>query len=246
MRIELATVVPGSETLIGQGATGALRCVLTVPDGSKRAGVLKRGPVGQVAAEAFSALLLRAWGLNVPDPYLVDEGGAIAFASADLSYPNLKQFCNYDALPAGPVRRAVEYYAAHLACGFASTPLAIAADEAIDNRDRNLGNILWDGREEAWIDHAFSLGQGPSQPDLNKLCLMAVQCSQHERLARASVSQALVLDQTAAGSAQAALPAPLGSLSLSAYVAPRITSLASRVLARFPQPSDLLSPDHGN
>lgn len=67
VQIELATVVRGSETPVGQGATGALRCVLTVPGGTKRAGILKRGSAGEVAAEAFSALLLRAWGLTVPD-----------------------------------------------------------------------------------------------------------------------------------------------------------------------------------
>lgn len=165
----------------------------------------------------------------------------MAFASADRGYPNLKQRCAIDALPAGAVRQAAEYAAKRLVSGFATTPLAIAADEAIDNRDRNMGNILWDGNEVAWIDHALSLGQRPDYPDVNKLCMMVIQCNQHERVAPAAVGRALALDRTLATPAGAALPLALSGGSLAAYVAPRMAMLASRVLARFPQPADLLS-----
>ena len=246
MHIEQAAVVEGSETPIGEGRTGALRCVLILGDGSRRGGLLKRAPLGQVAAEAFTALLFRAWGLRVPDPYLVAEGGGVAFASADLAYPNLKQRLQIDAFPPGPVRNVLERMGCQLACGLASTPLAIAADEAIDNRDRNLGNILWDGQEEAWIDHAFALGQGPAMADVNKLCVMAVMAGEDVRLAQGAVARALTIDPATGAAVEAALPADLASNAMAAFVAARVAALAGRVLARFPRPPDLLSPLNGN
>jgi hypothetical protein len=89
--IRTAQVLPGTEIPAGDGLTGALRCTLILPDGTQRAAILKRAPLGEVAAEAFAALLLRAWGLPVPEPFIVDEPEAPAFASADAGYPNLKQ-----------------------------------------------------------------------------------------------------------------------------------------------------------
>jgi len=55
-----AALLPGSETPAGDGSTGALRCTLVLPDASRRAAILKRGALGEVAAEVFSAVLLRA------------------------------------------------------------------------------------------------------------------------------------------------------------------------------------------
>jgi hypothetical protein len=173
MKIEIVTLIEGSEIAAGDGITGAQRCVITLPDGQKRAGVIKRGPVGQISSEAFCALLLKAWGLSVPDPYLIDESSGPAFVSADISYPNLKQCLSVESLPDGLARDAALKIACALACSLPTSPLAAACDEAIDNRDRNLGNILWDGQSEAWIDHAFSLGEGAHMADSNKLCDMA-------------------------------------------------------------------------
>lgn len=242
MRIVVARLVPGSETPASDGITGAVRCVLILPDGSKRAAVLKRGPVGQMAAEAFSALLLRQWGLPVPEPFLIDEPTGLAFASADFAYPNLKQHLGLDALPAGHIRDAVTRIACELAASLDSAPLAAACDEAIDNRDRNLGNILWDGQTEAWIDHAFALNQGVHLPDCNKLCVMALSSGHAERISRGAVAQSLLLDRSAPENADAMVTAsPLGAHNMAIFVAARVSSLGNRLLARFPKSADLLS-----
>lgn len=244
MNLPVVTVVPGSETPTSEGVTGALRCVIVLPGGSRRAAVLKRGPINSVAAEAFCALVLRAWGLPVPEPFLVHEAAGPAFASADDGYPNLKQFVGVSTLPAGPVRDAVQKNAIDLAISFPTTPLAIACDEAIDNRDRNLGNILWDGTTEAWIDHAFAVGNAPSHlGDVNKLCLMAIATSRQDALKRGAVAHALTIDQSAPASAETVLSAsivPPGAMA--SYVSARVSGLASRILARFPAPADLLNP----
>lgn len=242
MEIQIATLVRGSESPAGDGLSGAQRCVLRLPDASKRCAILKRAVAGQVMAEALAALLLSAWGLPVPSPFLIDEEGVLAFASADTAYPNLKQSLGLDALPEGDMHDAVLKIAAKLACGLSTTPLAIACDEAIDNRDRNLGNILWDGSAEAWIDHAFSLGQGDHLPDLNKLCDLAIFIGQEQRLQRSAVAHALLLDRDAPAVAMKSLSfTRLPTNGVASIISTRLNSLGNRIIARFPRPADLFS-----
>lgn len=242
MQLKVAKILGGTETPAGDGITGAQRCVLVLDDGSKKAAVVKRGPIGQIAAEAFSALLLRQWGLTVPEPFLVEENGQLSFASADNGYPNLKQSLGLDGLPEGPARNAAIQVAMAIACGLPSTSLATACDEAIDNRDRNLGNILWDGTTEAWIDHAFALGEGSSLKDDNKLCVMAIASGEQERLQRAAIAQALLLDRDKPKVVESLLSStPIAQHNLASYVADRLTSLGNRLVARFPSSADLLS-----
>ncbi|MGJ7918219.1 hypothetical protein ACI48D_22465 [Massilia sp. LXY-6] len=242
MEIHIATIVNGSETPAGDGISGALRCVIRLQDGTKRSAILKRGPVGQIMAEAFSALLLSKWNLPVPLPFLIDEAGAMAFASADVGYPNLKQSLNLDSLPKGPAQEAALQVCAALACSLPTTPLAAACDEAIDNRDRNLGNILWDGNTEAWIDHALALGQGSHLQDANKLCDMALFIGQDERLQRSAIAQALLLDRSAPASAETALSSvTVPTTGVVPLIATRLNAIGNRLVARFPRPLDLLT-----
>jgi hypothetical protein len=242
MQIEIAKVVHGTETPAGDGITGAQRCVLLLKSGGMRAAVIKRGPIGQIASEAFAALLLREWGLTVPEPFLVEEAGRLAFASADTGYPNLKQHLGLAGLPDGPAKDAATKLAIVIACDFPSTSLAAACDEAIDNRDRNLGNILWDGTSEAWIDHAFALGEGNTMQDCNKLCAMAIAIGNEDRMQRATVAQALLLKRDTPNMVEAALAdSPIPPRELASFVPQRLVSLGNRLVARFPSSADLLS-----
>ena len=242
MHIKVAKILGGTETPTEDGITGAQRCILILEDGQQKSAVVKRGPIGQISAEAFSALLLRQWGLMVPEPFLVDENGKLAFASADIGYPNLKQSLGLDGLPQGPAKDAVLAATIMLACKLPSASLAAACDEAIDNRDRNLGNILWDGTTEAWIDHAFALGEGTHLEDCNKLCLMAIATGDASIFQSAAISRSLLLDRDKPRLIEAALSAsPVRSKNLAAYVADRLNSIGNRLVARFPSPADLLS-----
>lgn len=242
MKLQTATVIAGSEISAGDGLSGAMRCVIVLPDGTRRAAILKRGPVGEIAAEAFAALVLSAWGLPVPEPFLVNETTGPAFASSDVGYPNLKKRLALDSLPNGPAKDAATRIAVQLAIQLPTTPLAAVVDEAIDNRDRNLGNILWDGQAEAWIDHALALGEHPTgYPDRNKLCDMAQLVGDHDRVSRAAVGQALAVGSAPLVSASDALPANLRHKDYAAYVAARLSNLAIRLLDRFPKPADLLT-----
>jgi hypothetical protein len=242
MKLEVVELVVGTETPAGDGNSGALRCTVRLPDKTMRAAVLKRGPLDEIAAEAFAALLLRAWSLPVPEPFLVVDGSTLSFASADMAYPNLKQCLGLLALPEGPARDAAVSIAASIAASLPTAPLAAACDEAIDNRDRNLGNILWDGSSEAWIDHALSLGRAHAHPDINKLCQIAASGPNHDQFSRAAVAQSLILDRTVPPEAEATLATrPMGAGGYAAFVAARLTSLGNRLVARFPAAADLLS-----
>lgn len=237
MKLETAILVPGSETPAGDGVSGAVRCVLTTAGGARRAAILKRIPKQAVLAEAFSALLLRAWGLTVPDPYLVPEGNEIYFASADATYPSLKHRFGIKDLPNGPAKDALVKAACHIVASLPQTPLAIVADEAIDNRDRNLGNVLWDGAEEAWIDHELALGLAAHLDDLNKLAMMVNATDASSPISQSAVAAWMSLDRSTPEHAANLVDAP----HFAEIVSKRLVALGTRLLNRFPAPNDLLS-----
>lgn len=236
--IQWGEIVPGSETPVGIGVTGAIRCLLRV-EGRAQAVILKRGSSDEVLAEAFSAMLLRAWSLPVPMPYLVDESGSIAFASAEQAYPNLAQRIGLDNIPAGTdAALAAALVACRVVSELPTLPLALIADEAIANPDRNFGNILWDGADEQWIDHAFAFA-GADVP--NRLVEMAKQVDMGESVRAAAVAQWLTIDRQAPSAAAATLPPRLDAGTHAQFVSTQLTQLGNRILARFPQPDDLLS-----
>lgn len=242
MSIQIASILTGSETPTGDGVTGAMRCVLVLQDKTLRSAVLKRGSIGEVTAEAFSALVLRAWGLPVPDPFLIEEKGKLVFASADVQYPNLKQKVGLLNLPNGAAAEAALKLAVNLVCGFPTTGLAVACDEAIDNRDRNLGNVLWDGNAEVWIDHAYSLGQGENLRDVNKLCEMAAIVDLCEKIQRSAIANALIMDRESPKKVEQNLSSfPVSTHGLVEFVADRLSSIGNRIVARFPHPVDLFT-----
>lgn len=202
----------------------------------RRAIVKNLSPQG-VAAEVFCALLLRAWGLTVPEPAIV--ASPMAFASMDTGYPNMKQRIGWsDSLPAA-VSSALQARGAELVSHFSETPLALAVDEAIENRDRNLGNILWDGENVAWVDHERALGVIPMQ-DTNILAVMAQMSSNAENVRSAAVAISLTLAQTAVKQAEAECSGHVDAIAFVTAVSTKLKGLAQAVLNRFPTPPDLL------
>lgn len=246
MQIGVARVLAGTETPAGDGVTGALRCVLVFSEGGRRSAVLKRGPVEQVAAEAFCGVLLRAWGLPVPEPVLVEDQGGLSFASIDAGYPNLKKRLSVPDRVEGPVAELLARIACDVAATLKSTPLAVACDEAIDNRDRNLGNILWDGQHEVWIDHAFAVGVGKHMEDVNKLCLMVQGTPQEDGVRRGAVANSFVMSKEEPDRAALTVgERGVDGSTMAALVAARLSTLATKLLARLPGPNDLLTAEAG-
>lgn len=244
MSVQWATILPGSEAPAGDGVSGALRCILVLADQSLASAVLKKDPREQVFAEVLSALLLRGWGLPVPDPYLVQDGANVWFASADAGYPNLKKRVGMDHLPVGsPAYIAAAALACELAQSLPTAPLAAVADEVIDNRDRNLGNILWDGTEEAWIDHAMALGNGEAvgMADANKLCDMAALTGDHTDFVNSVMSQWPHLDLSIVAGHADSVDAHYDTTDWRRLITTRLSTLGMRLVNRFPPPPGLFT-----
>ncbi len=241
MELSVVEIIPGSETPVGTGLSGAHRALVRYPDGSLKAAVVKRMSEKAIAAECFCSLLLKRWGLNVPEPAIVGSPPE-AFACIDVGYPNLLQRMGWSESLSPQTREILAQAAARLVASFEQTPLALAADEAILNLDRNLGNILWDGNTVAWIDHERALGAS-AQPmqDLNKLALLAVASGEHDRIAAAAVTATFTLSGGAVDEAHRVCAAHVDTSGFSEVIAERLKRLASAVLDRFPKPSDLLA-----
>lgn len=239
--LRFAELIPGTESPVGIGRGAALRCVLRV-DGSLQAAVLKRASLAEVAAEAFCALLMDRWGMPVPDPFLVHEPGGVAFASGDVGLPNLKQRLGVCPRFPGTSLGAALVEAENTILSLATAPLAAAADEAVGNRDRNVGNVLWDGMPggEVWIDHAYSFGLGEWAllDDKNDLADMARHVGRGAELQASAIARALALDPAVHKELAQGLPACLGRArrDMAEFVTDRVNSIAARLAKRLHQP----------
>ncbi|WP_156957950.1 hypothetical protein [Paracidovorax oryzae] len=242
-RISHATLCEGTETPVGHGNNRPVRCVIKMEDGSIQAAVLKRLSQPSLSIEIFCSLVLRNWGLHVPQPILVrDKTGTLAFASADNGFPDFKQNLGFDDELPPDVRHELRVRAGELISGFSQTPLAIAADEAIKNRDRHLENILWDGTEVAWIDHEGALGNSV-EPDQNRLVrLVCLQGGYESVRDKAMKAAALIATAPPASFPEGLPPAGSNGIEFATTLAEGLELLSQKVLHRFPQPEDLLSP----
>lgn len=239
MRIEYADLIDGSERDAEEGNNDPKRCLMRLADGSTVAGYTKRLDAAGLAREVVCALILRNWGLSVPTPYLLRRpDGELGFGSADDGYPNLKQSLNFDDELPTDVRHDLRVRAASIVSTFSQTPIAIAADEAIGNRDRHLANILWDGKSVAWIDHEGCFGRSPEE-DQNRLVNLVCLLGDFDKIRDASMQAADQLNTA---------PKATPSEELQAYfqacgdgsISDGLALLAQKVLSRFPQPHDLL------
>lgn len=242
MNIQIATLISGTEVPVGDGVTDAQRCVVKNQDGKLEKAILKRGSLGEITAEIFCSLLLDEWGLPVPKFYIIQENSEICFASIDTEYPNLKQRLGIGNPSSKKNHKALIKNAIDLVLSLPSCRLAAACDEAIDNRDRNIGNVLWDGADEVWIDHAYSLGQGLHLDDINKLCAMSIGSKYEDDIKNGALAQAVVINQQYPHDINTVLlSSSMDPLEFGIFVANRMKDLRHRLLERYPTPVDLLT-----
>ncbi|MGO4151389.1 hypothetical protein [Cupriavidus sp. YAF13] len=236
MKLRTGILVANTETPVGDGINGAVRAVIKVDD-VLHAAIVKRIPLQAVLAECFCGMLFRAWDLPTPEPILIHDGVDLLFASLDAHYPNLKKHLGFaDTLPDAQ-KMQLQVLAASIVCSWEDTPKALAADEAIANADRNLGNFLWDGIDHAYIDHERTLGLVTHERNI--IALLAQIAGKAEEIERSSVAAALVLDTGAPSRVQAL--DNIDFAPLVEYVEQQLQGLANRVLARFPKSKDLLT-----
>ena len=238
MKLQTAELITHGEQM--DGINCAVRAVVRL-DGKDVAAIVKKIEQPLIAAECFAALLLKGWGLSVPEPILVKlHDDTYAFGSLEVKYPSLKQSLSLDKLPDTAKEAAYKKLAAIIGT-WKQTPLAIASDEAIGNKDRNTGNILWDGGEPWFVDHERSFGL-IAQEDLNKLAMMVRMGDDVDTIQKSSLGAVFLLLESVIDDAYQAT-ITLDTLAYNDYIKKRIPSLASMILQRFPQPQDLLNPN---
>lgn len=147
--------------------------------------IVKQLPERKRIAECFSAQIGRAMGLPIPRPMVLrDAQGGLWFGAQQLNHPDLRRYTH-------PGQWAEQLSA------WKPLPDACAFDGWIANEDRNLGNLLSDGRGKFWlIDHERAL---PSLRDPRHRC-----ANQLLRLASAARQQSALLQQINAACQQCA------------------------------------------
>lgn len=238
MKIRSGIVDPGTAMPIDEGVTGPIRYVATI-DGERLSVVAKKMGAKQTEAECICAAILRHWGISVPEPVLLSHpDGSLLFGSIHTGYPDLKHRL---AIVDGLTKQQLEpliLRAAHIVNTWEDAPKALAADEAIENGDRNLGNFLWDGENEhAYIDHERALGNEGFKS--NQIAILSVLTGEYQKMQMSAATFAF-------SELRNSLDFPDPELGLDFqrgidFVREKVQFLGAKVLARFPRPVDLFN-----
>lgn len=241
MKIHYAALVPDTLRPANIGTKGTQIGLVTINGQSTRA-YLKPLPEANLAAECFCALLMHEWGLDVPEPIIVDVDGDKWFGSVDQAYPNLRnKFSITSDLPQDVQLKLIRVVA-KIVCSYKKTPLALAIDEAVSNHDRNLENLLWDGGDNIiWIDHERCFNLDDGMPDVNKLAQLAEFADMIEQVQQSAISSALSMARHVIDEVMVKVPF-IDAEEFARHVNNRMGPLGNRIIERFPAPiNDLFS-----
>ena len=237
--IRRGQIIPITEAPIGEGITRPVACIARI-DGESVRVVAKRIRTREIEAECICAILLRSWGISVPEPVLLPaDDGTVLYGSVHTEYPNLKHGLGIVSGLSTEREKKLFIIAAAIVCTWDDAAQALAADELIENGDRNIGNFLWDGEDHAYIDHERALGLQPF--DENTIARLAEIAGETTKMRMMSATFAFK-KQTE----------PLPSMDHQDhmdfawgvdFIAERVRNLGERVLAQFPTPRDLFNQD---
>lgn len=238
-------LIPDTEVPLDDGKTlpPPVRAKVRLADGRAVQAVIKRLAPRETAVECYCAELLALWGIPTPPVALIDDGNAFVFASLDTGYPSLKKRLGITGDMGKPEQAQRAIAAGKLIKDWEELPAVIAADEAIRNHDRNLGNILWDGLTRSYIDHAGALDANTR--GINMLAGLMIAVGAATQIERAAVTSCFTLAEDAIKKATEDMPESWLEYKneFAAFVADRLPQLANKVIACFPKPQqDLLSP----
>lgn len=163
--VDLVTMLPGAVKVDDQNVNPTWKAHVLHADSSISVAYVKLIDARKIYIECFCALLGRNMALPIPKPLLVnvpheslscsvtDGQSCIAFGSEDAAYPSFRRKFNQDQPEAMKLLKAY------------SKILNISVfDEWIGNGDRNIGNILYDGKSLFnFIDHELALPKGLSK-----------------------------------------------------------------------------------
>lgn len=238
MRIRTGFINPNTEKPVQEGLNKPFYCVARIGGESVKA-VAKRIDAQRIEAECVCAALMRKWGISVPEPVLLThQDGSVVFGSLDTDYPNLKHPLGIKEGLSDSVLNPLIREAAEVVCKWDDIGKAMAADELIENGDRNLGNFLWDGGDgHAYIDHERALGLWPFKE--NAIAVLARLAGEVTKIQMQAATFAYSGETGNAGTLD---PEPDMDFMWGVdFIAQRVRTLGEHVLARFPQPVDLFS-----
>lgn len=238
MPIQRAYFIEGSDHPVGDGNNQPNYCLLRLDDGSIFKAIIKTVNEKSLATELISAHIMRHWGISVPDPYLVlMPDGGFAFGSKEETYPSLRQSLDFDDELPVDMRHEIRISAAKKIFSQKQALIAIAADEALINFDRHLGNILWNGSSISWIDHEKCLWNS-KEADENKLVSLARLLGNFEEIREKAIHSAELIKKSTPPVFTPDFTEYLAKLDYTKFLN-NLSFLSERVRDRFPKPSPL-------
>ncbi|ATI44563.1 HipA family kinase [Vibrio parahaemolyticus] len=163
--VELVTMLPGAQKVDDQNLNPTWKAHVITSEGTDRVAFVKLIEPRKIFVECFCALVGRNLGLPIPKPMVVNVlhdalpcslpvgTTSLAFGSEDASHPSFRRTIQQNEPEAMKLIRAY------------SKILEVSIfDEWISNGDRNIGNILFDGKSIFnFIDHELALPQGTNK-----------------------------------------------------------------------------------
>lgn len=136
-------------------------------------------PPREILVEAICSLIAKQLNLPTPEPYLLIMSETVcpidgnhnipAFATVDARSPSFRQYLRHEKLQIEAIVDLLKKWAKLIH--------SATFDEFIGNTDRNVGNLLYDGKDITLIDHGLAISQThlASKPNAQNLLFSLVQ-----------------------------------------------------------------------
>lgn len=154
--VKIGRIISDSE-LIGDGVNKSFKCIACCDD-EEYPVVAKYIKGMEILKELICAILGRLINLPIPEPILLlDQHDVFCFGSLDIGHPNLFHKLNIQD------PHYIEFHS--IIKSWSALESASFFDEFIINPDRHSGNLLYNGRDIAMIDHDLSMQLDKVTPD---------------------------------------------------------------------------------
>ncbi|WP_276899568.1 HipA family kinase [Frischella perrara] len=157
--VKVGRIISDSEP-IEDGINNSFRCIACC-DNEEYPVVAKYIKGIEILKELICAILGRLINLPIPEPILLlDQNDVFCFGSLDVGYPNLYHRLNIQ----DPYY--IEFHS--IIKNWSALESASFFDEFIINPDRHSGNLLYNGKDIAMIDHGLSMQLDKFKPDYDE------------------------------------------------------------------------------
>jgi len=172
--IKIAELLPGFEKVDDQNINPVYRGhIQPEQDDTPLLAYFKIIPPREVFVESVCSLLCRYLELPTPEPYLLIMSEEVcpingkhtipAFATVDAQSPSFRQYLRQNSINIQTIEAILKKWAELIS--------AATFDEFIGNTDRNIGNLLFNGKSITLIDHGLAIKetQRHNMPNIQNL-----------------------------------------------------------------------------